>query len=53
MSIEIALVYFDAKARVVRAINLVTTFVRASMDFNDDRLNAEKRAKKKNVIRIK
>lgn len=46
-----SIVYVIAKARVVRAINRVMTFIRVSSEFNDDLFNAEKHAKfEKNVI---
>ncbi|XP_050528192.1 uncharacterized protein LOC126898294 [Daktulosphaira vitifoliae] len=50
MSPPVSVAYVDAKARVVRAINRVNTFVHAMNEFNKDRLSAEKRAKIKNML---
>lgn len=45
-----SIVYIDAKARVIRAINRVTTFVKASIDFNNDRTSVGKRAKIRQML---
>lgn len=37
--------YTDAKARIVREINRISTFLRASIDFQNDETNVLKRAK--------
>lgn len=42
--------YIDAKARIVRCLNRVTTFVKASAEFNGDRANLGKHAKIKNML---
>lgn len=43
--------YIDAKARIVRCLTRVTTFVKASAEYNNDRTNAGKQAKIKNMLR--
>lgn len=48
MSSEIC--YIDAKARVIRAINRVTTFVKASIEFNNDKASVGKRAKIRQML---
>lgn len=50
MATEQSLPYLDAKARVVRCINRVATFIKASVDFNNDRTSTAKKAKIKNMI---
>jgi len=42
--------YIDAKARVVRAISRTTTFIKASVDFNNDKASAGKRAKIRQML---
>ncbi|XP_025407206.1 uncharacterized protein LOC112681160, partial [Sipha flava] len=42
--------YTDAKGRVIRAINRVTSFVKASGDYNNDRTNIGKQAKIKQML---
>jgi len=42
--------YIDAKGRVIRAITRVTTFVKASGDYNNDRTNIGKQAKIKQML---
>lgn len=42
--------YIDAKARVVRAISRITTFVKASGEYNNDRTNIGKQAKIKQML---
>lgn len=47
---QVSVHYIDAKSRVVRAINRVTTFVKASIEYNNDRANVGKRAKIKQML---
>lgn len=42
--------YIEAKGRVMRAITRVTTFVKASGDYNNDRINIGKQAKIKQML---
>lgn len=42
--------YLEAKARVVRSLNRVTTFIKASVEFNADRTNSGKRSKIKTML---
>jgi len=42
--------YIDVKARVVRAISRTTTFIKASVEFNNDRTNTGKRAKIRQML---
>lgn len=43
--------YIDAKARIVRAINRVTTFINASVEFEKDQTNSVKRSKISAMLR--
>lgn len=42
--------YIDAKARVNRAISRMTTFVKASIEFNNDKTSTGKRAKIRHML---
>lgn len=50
MANEEFLPYVDAKNRIVRALSRVTTFVKASAEYNSDRQSMGKRAKIKNML---
>lgn len=45
MAMPASIGYIDAKARVNRAISRITTFLKASIEFNNDKTSTGKRAK--------
>lgn len=46
-----SIAYVDAKARVVRSINLLSTFAKASTEYSLDRTNSAKRSKIRTILR--
>lgn len=42
--------YIDTKTRIVRAVNIVTTFIKTSIEFKNDQTNVVKRAKMSTMI---